>query len=108
MALLFSGMTAAQDQGCNFAANPVAVRFTPDALTVIAASGVMIHFEGAALNIDEKPRVLNAAQQEAALGFDQTLRAIIPKAALIATHSTSVALAPIALAAENLLVLGAD
>lgn len=107
-ALLFSGMKAAQDHDCNFAANRLAVRFMPDVLTIIAASGVMIHFEGAAPNIDEKRRVLNAAQQEAALGFNQTLRAIIPKAALIATHSTSVASAPIALAAENLLVLDAD
>jgi hypothetical protein len=100
-------MTAAQDERCRVASNTLEVLLTPDVLSVTAASGVTIQFAGAALMVDGKPRALSAAQQEATLGFDQTLREIIPNAAMIAADATSVARAAIASVADELLVLDA-
>ena len=105
--LLVSGLTAAQDERCRVASNTLEVLLTPDVLSVTAASGVTIQFAGAALMVDGKPRALSAAQQEATLGFDQTLREIIPNAAMIAADATSVARAAIASVADELLVLDA-
>ncbi len=105
--LLVSGMTAAQDERCRVASNTLEVLLTPDVLSVTAASGVTIQFAGASMLVDGTPRALSAAQPEATLAFDQTLREIIPNAAMIAADATSVARAAIASVADELLVLDA-
>ena len=57
--------------------------------------------------VDAKPRVLSAAHQEVTPGFGKTREEILPNAALIAADSSSVGLAAIVSATDDLRVLDA-
>ncbi len=105
--LLISGVAMAQNEACNFA-TAIDVLISPDVLTVTHASGTVVRFEGAQLQIDGTPRALNAMQQAAVLGLDRTVRAVIPELSLITTDSASVALEAVGLAADALLALDPD
>lgn len=102
-----SCMTAAQDKGYRFASNTLKILLTPDLVNAVAVSGVTIWFSGPALIVDAKPRALSAAHQDATPGFGKTLEEILPNAAMIAADSTSVALAAIVPATDDLRVLDA-